>query len=212
MRLPGDRLCRLIRRDAKNRSARLLKMFVGRAAGVEGAEQVDVDDGLEAIGRHAGDRGREIARRGTEQNVDGTKLFVGSLQRRGQFVVIADVEGRGCGMAPAFTNCRGSRIQLFLLPSREHGLCSMLCKSLGDTLSDAAASAGNKRDLALKQTFAKYAGHEATRISELPVIRDQIEWRRLLSHGPQKAGDLATMMRPVVHDMQHDLPQWCLVG
>lgn len=33
-----------------------------------------------------------------------------------------------------------------------------------------------------------------------------------MSHGPQKSGDLAAMMRAVIHDVQHDLPERIHIG
>src|ERR1700722_12120366 len=50
------------------------------------------------------------------------------------------------------------------------------------------------------------------KLADRAVIRDQIQRRRCFVHRPQEAGDLPAVMRPVIHQVQKNLPYRLRVG
>jgi hypothetical protein len=130
-------------------------------AGVEGAEQVDIDHGFEAVGGHAGDQRREIARGRAQQNIDFAELFARFAQRIGHSRIVANVECRGFGHSSGGANgqCRGVEFLLFAAGQNYFG--GMLRKAFGHALADAAAAPGHEGDFALQQIFLEDAHRKA---------------------------------------------------
>src|SRR5579863_8389460 len=133
-------------------------MFVGGAAGVEGAEEVDVDDAFEGVGGHAdGGRG-EVTGRGADDDFDLAELFAGVLDGLGDGGVVADVDGGGGDGGAGFAHNFGGRFELVVLASGDGYVGSVLGETFRDALANAATAAGDEGGLALEEEIAEDAG------------------------------------------------------
>src|SRR5205085_7489197 len=89
-------------RDRDHGSARCAQMLISRTASVEGAKQVDVDDGLEAIGRHSQRGSGEIPGCSAQQDIDFAVLLACLLKSATDGAVIANIS-RKSGSIPSGT-------------------------------------------------------------------------------------------------------------
>ena len=81
MRLQGIGDLRVISGNTNDDRARFPQMRIGRATRIEGAQHVDIDDGLKGVRGHA-NRGRgEIACGDAEQKIDLAELLAGLIKR-----------------------------------------------------------------------------------------------------------------------------------
>ena len=117
---------------------------------VERAEEIDVDDGLEAVRRHAKGRGGEIPGGARHQDVDVAKRVVRRFSAAVVRLGIAHVGSVADRFAAeAFEAARG-RVDL-VLRAAEHGQRGAgLGKRLGDAEVDAAGAAGDEHRTALE--------------------------------------------------------------
>jgi len=150
----------VIGRDGENGGAGLAQESVGCAAGIEGAQQVDIDHGFKSVGRHAGDGRGEVSGRGAQEDVDFAELLARAVERGFEGGVIADVQGGGLGNAARGADGCGGRIQPLLLPSGHDDRCSVFGEALRHALPDSASSAGDECHLALQQIRPKDAFHD----------------------------------------------------
>ena len=150
MRLIGDRHMRVIRRNADHGGAGLAQRRVRRAAGVERAEQVDIDHGLESVRRHARHRRGKIPGGAAQQDVDLAQFVARLVHRSLDRRVIANIERGGLREASRAADRRRGRVQFFLLPAHQHDFRAVFGETLRHALSDAAAASGHECDFVFK--------------------------------------------------------------
>jgi len=159
VRLKGDRHERMRRRNADHRSARRAQMFEGRAAGIEGTEQVDIDHRFEAVGRHAQHGRWKITRRAADQYIDRPILLVCDAQRIFTSLVTAHIARDTHGRAAGGAYLPGRPVQFFLGAAHQGDLRAVLGEAFRDAQIDPAAASGDESDFALEEIVAKNAGH-----------------------------------------------------
>ena len=117
---------------------------------VEGAEQVDIDHGLERIGRHPQHRREEIPRRARDHDVERAELIARLFERAADRAEIAHVGAE----ADRIVADLGGGIRGFLRIAPDHrDLCAEFGVALGDTQIDAAGAAGDEGDFAFEQAI-----------------------------------------------------------
>src|SRR5689334_14367579 len=134
-------------------------MLVGRTARIERTQQVDIDDRLESVGRHAGGCSREIASGGAQHEVDLSKFAVRLLHRGVHRVVVADIGGESSRDASLLANRGGRGVELVLPAPYQHDFRTVFGITFGDALPDAATASGYESDSVLQQVRLEY-GHE----------------------------------------------------
>ena len=136
---------RVGRRNANYRRARLPQVLVGRAAGVECTHKIDIDHGLESIGRHTQHGRRKIPRCAAHQDVDRAELLPRLAQRVLALFVITHVARNPQGRATRRPYDFRRPVQLILLASHQTHLGALRRKAFGDAQIDSAAAAGDER-------------------------------------------------------------------
>jgi len=124
-------------------------MGITRAHNVEGAEQINVDHRLKAIGRKTVHQGRKVTCRAGNQHVDLPKLLNAGLEHRLYTVIIPHVGGGPCCLALA-TRIQGlnSLIQLLLLAAHNKHVAALIDEAFGNAKVNAAGAARNEHGLA----------------------------------------------------------------
>ena len=111
-------------------------------AGIERADQIDVDDRLESVGGHSGYESGKISCRSTDDEIDWSMCISRSFDGSRERVIVPDI-GRMSGCGTAFTaNLFGGVVQRLLRPADESDLRSVLRVPPGDRQSDSATTAG----------------------------------------------------------------------
>src|SRR6266851_2522444 len=104
-------------------------MFVRRAARIEGSDEIDIDDALERVCRHADHRRWKIPSRAADQNIDLTELIASLLHGCLDSRIVAHIHGTGFRRSVRRPDAGSSRVEFFLLAANQHDLRSMPGKS-----------------------------------------------------------------------------------
>jgi hypothetical protein len=134
-------------------------MLERRATGVEGAEQIDVDDGLESVGGHAENGSRKISGRSADYEIDLAVLIARSLDRRRQRVVVTHIGRMSRRHAIALSDFRRRIIELLLRTPNQRNLRPILRVPPRNREVDPAAAAGNDGSLPSKHFLSKHSRH-----------------------------------------------------
>ena len=146
-------------RDEEDGALGLLELREGRPRGVEGADQVDVDHGLEAVGAQVLGAAQEVAGRAAHQHVDGAqrrlRLVDGRLQRRRSG---ARRRTWRTPCAPMRLQLLGGDVEAFARAAADGDVGPDRGEALGDAEVDAAAAARDEHGLARIQVLGEVLG------------------------------------------------------
>ena len=120
------------------------------AGDVEAAEQVDVDDGLECLGRHVERLREEVAGRARDQHVDRAEARRGLVQRGLHGIGLAHVGWLALRLAAEGLQCRDGRGHLVGRAADDAEPGAGLREGGGDAEVDAAGAAGDEDVAALE--------------------------------------------------------------
>ena len=146
---------RLARRDEDNIALGFLQLLERRAAGVETAQQVNVNHRLEAVGADLFSGQREVAGGPADQGMDRPEFLAATLHGRFQRRVVAHVGGMGGDPRAERPQFRPRRIEFFLRPAHDAEIRPNRREVAGDAKVDAAAAAGDEDGFALEQVFGE---------------------------------------------------------
>src|ERR1044072_4744168 len=157
------------RADVENLSAVLLQLFERRAADVEGALKVNVDDGAEAVGRKLLGLAEEVAGRAVDGDVYPAEALKrrrhGALDRR----VVAHVRRDGQSLPARLVNLRRRGFEMFELAADERDARARFGQGTSDSTRDACSAAGDERDATLENAVREDSlclfGHAAFKAS-----------------------------------------------
>ena len=128
----------------------LAQILMRRAHDVEGAEQIDIDDGLERIRRHAEHGGGKITGGPGNQHIDFAELGMRIGQRRRNGRGIAHIGGAAHRLAAQPRQFRDRRLNFVFGAADHRHFGSVRSKAARDAEIDAAGAAGNKNRTACK--------------------------------------------------------------
>jgi len=91
---------------------------------VEGADEIDIDHHLEAVGRKAEGRRREIAGRPRDQHIDLPEAVMGGTERPLDRLVIADIGHLTQDLAPMAADRTHRRLDPLRVATRHGESCT----------------------------------------------------------------------------------------
>jgi hypothetical protein len=148
----------LPRRDLHHAGPGLSQVFIGRAHDVEAAQQVDVDDGLEGVGRHVHGLRQEVAGGARDQHVDQPEVRHRSVVRGLQRVGLAHVRALPLRFGAQVLQCGHGVGHLVRRAADDEELGPGPRKGLCDAEVDAAGAAGHEDVAAAELLDAKVHG------------------------------------------------------
>ncbi len=159
MGLEHHRVDRLRRGDGDQRGARRIEEGKAGAKDIEGADQVDVHHGLEAVGGHAQRRRDKVAGRARDHDVDRAEFVARARECRFHRGVVAHI-GRHANSAATGINDAGRRRGNALgVAADQRQAGARLGEVPGDAQVDAGRGAGDEHDLAGQDVVFERVGH-----------------------------------------------------
>jgi hypothetical protein len=217
MGLKGVRHVGHARRDEDHAAACAFQLLERGARRIERAEQVDVDDALEAVGRQLFGRDEEVARGAADEDINGTELLAAARQRRLECRDVAHVGGHRADLRTERAQFLGRRVELGLRAAADRDLGAERGEVFGHAEVDAAAASGHKHRLVLEQFAWQQAldRHLMICLHDDSLGRDLVvnyrktgepsRWRVMSTSGrnrSERSGLHAAQLRPFRHSVK----------
>ena len=160
----------LRRRDEDDAAVPLAQLLERGARGVERSQQIDVDDGLEAVRAQLFGRAEKVACGASDNHVDGPELGLRARDRAGQCSRVAHVGGDrqhlAFDMRVQLAQADCSVVELVLRAAANADVRAERCEVRCDAEVDAAAAAGHEDGLVLEQVARQMVlnDHEVLRV------------------------------------------------
>ena len=122
---------------------------------VVGAEQIDVDDGLEAVVGDLRNRRGEVSGRVVDEDVETAVVVEDALRHALDLVGLSHVEGIDQHLDAFAAKFDGRFLADFAPPRRDRDARTVAAEDAGDFLPDAGAAAGHEGDLTFQELGCK---------------------------------------------------------